>query len=112
MIRKIKKNLISLFMLFSILFSNIAFAWNVPNPKAQPPTGGEDIAKNVTGFMRWIGIIVAVVMVIYVGIKYLTAGAGTKATVKSDLLPMLIGVILIAATVTIVDAVFNMMGGI
>jgi len=75
---------------------------------AQPITGLQDTVTTVVGGIKWIAIVVAVVMVIYVGIKYLTAGAGTKADVKSNLLPMLVGAILVASAGVIVDAVFQM----
>jgi len=75
---------------------------------AKPIEGLKTTVGTIVGSIKWIAIVVAVVMVIYVGIKYLTAGAGTKADVKSNLLPMLVGAILVASAGVIVDAVFGM----
>ena len=91
--------------IMSLLFaSSISFAEEVP---PLPIEGLIPMVRAVIGAVKWIGIVVAVIMVIYVGIKYLTAGAGTKADVKSNLLPMLIGAILIASAGTLVDAIFG-----
>ena len=55
-----------------------------------PPTGNgmesitEGIGK-VLGAAQWIGLIVGIGMIIYIGVKYLTAGAGKKAPGQAGL---------------------------
>ena len=63
--------------------------------------------STVLGIIQTIGYVVAIVMVMYVGIKYLTAGATKKAEVKETLVPILVGAILIVAAVTIVNWLFG-----
>ena len=63
--------------------------------------------STVLGIVQTIGYVVAIVMVMYVGIRYLTAGASKKAEVKETLIPILVGAILIVAAVTIVNWLFG-----
>ena len=70
--------------------------------------GLNTVAGTILGAMKFIGYVVAVVMMIYIGIKYLTAGAGKKAEVKDTLVPMLIGALLIIFGMTIVDWVWKL----
>ena len=46
-------------------------------------------------------------MTVYIGIKYLTAGAGTKASVKSDMIPLLIGALIVATASTLTQFAFD-----
>ena len=71
---------------------------------------GTPIAQ-VLGVIQVIGFIVAIAMVIYIGIKYLTAGAGSKAEVKSTMVPMLIGAALVGLAPTLVNWIFGIFAG-
>lgn len=114
-----KKKILSLLLAFVMCMMpfGVAFAsggaTNVPDITITPPTGGgatglSGIAGKIIGAMQFIGYVVAVIMIIYVGIKYLTAGAGEKANVKSTLVPMLGGALLIIFGMTIVNWVWGM----
>lgn len=77
-----------------------------------PSFGGDlgsmaDPVAQVLGVIQVVGFIVAIAMVIYVGIKYLTAGAGSKAEVKSTMVPMLIGAALVGLAPTLVNWIFG-----
>ena len=77
----------------------------------QPSGIFEDKVKTGLGIATWIGLIVGVVMVIWVGGKYLMAGAGEKAKAKETLVPMLIGAILIALAPMIINTIYTTMTG-
>lgn len=64
----------------------------------------------ILGVIRYIGIIVAVAMVMYVGIKYLTSGAGKKAEAKETMVPVLIGAALLALAPSVVIWILQAMG--
>ena len=71
---------------------------------------GTDIVgkiNNALGIAQLIGFVVAIVMIIWVGIKYLTSGAGKKAEAKDTLIPIVIGAGLVALAPTIAKALFN-----
>lgn len=63
--------------------------------------------QSVLGVIQVIGFVVAIVMVMYVGIKYLAAGAGQKAEVKSTMVPMLIGAAMVGLAPTLVKWIFG-----
>lgn len=63
--------------------------------------------QNVLGVIQVVGFVVAIVMVMYVGIKYLTAGAGQKAEVKSTMVPMLVGAAMVGLAPTLVKWIFE-----
>ena len=78
----------------------------------QAPTVGEmtSAVQKILGVAQWIGFIVGVAMIIWVGVKYLTAGAGQKAEVKSTMIPILVGAFLVALAPTIANWLFTMFG--
>lgn len=66
------------------------------------------VVGTILGAMKFVGYVVAIVMIIYVGIKYLTAGAGEKAKIKDTLVPMLAGALLIIFGMTLVDWIWGL----
>ena len=63
--------------------------------------------NSALGIAQLIGFVVAIVMIIWVGVKYLTSGAGKKAEAKSTLIPIVVGAALVALAPTIAKALFN-----
>lgn len=114
-----KKRLISLFLAFVMCLAPFSVALaggadaNKPtlNPGAANLGGMEGVVNSILGVIKGIGYVVAVIMVMYVGIKYLTAGAGKKAEVKDTLIPILIGAILLLGAITLVDWIWGAVGG-
>lgn len=78
-----------------------------PDGTVTVDTDVSNAVGNVLGLVRWIGFIVAIVMVMYVGIKYLTAGAGQKAEVKSTMVPMLVGAAMVGLAPTLVSWIWG-----
>ena len=72
------------------------------------PEGLSGSVSTILGVMQWIGFVVGIGMVIYIGVKYLTAGAGGKAEVKSTMVPWLVGAACVALAPTIASAIFSM----
>ena len=58
--------------------------------------------------MQTVGIVVAVVILLILGIKYMIGSAEEKAEYKKTMIPYLVGAILIFASTTIVNVVYNM----
>jgi len=82
--------------------------WSNIQPTGQGDLGGmENTAMKVMGTVQTIGFVVAVIMIMWVGIKYLTAGAGEKAKVKDTMIPILVGAIMIVAATTIAGWLFG-----
>ena len=113
-----KKKVFSLIWTVAILmaFAPVCLAtWGGEiNPTPGTPAGASGMTNTINtvlGAIQWIGFIVAIAMLIYVGIKYLTSGAGKKAEAKETLIPMLIGAVLVVLAPTIAKAVFNTIQG-
>lgn len=67
-------------------------------------------AVTIIGTIKWVGYLVGIGMFIWVGIKYLLAGAGEKAKAKETLIPLLAGAILITTGTAITATVFSIFG--
>ncbi len=94
----------------ALLLNSSVFAVDLPsvNVKYTEPTPEVKTAtESVLGVVRWAGFIVAIAMIIWIGIKYLTAGAGQKAEVKSTMVPLLVGAALVALAPVIATWIFT-----
>ena len=63
------------------------------------------IINSVIGFIQITGTGISVIMVSVLGIKYLLASPGDKADVKKQIAPMVIGAILLFASVNIIQII-------
>ena len=59
-----------------------------------------------------MGVIVAVVIILIIGIKYMVGSAEEKAEYKKTMIPYIVGAVLIFAGATIVNAVYNIITGL
>ncbi len=99
-------------IIFALLFclSSISLAV-IPEPGEAKVGEIEDTAGTILGIIQWVGLVIAVAMVLYVGIKYLTSTAGKKAEAKETMVPILIGAALLALAPTVVRWIFDAVGG-
>ncbi len=88
------------------VFASITETINV-DENALTGTKASDIASKVLGALKWIGIAVAVGMLIFLGIKYVTASPDGKADLKKQLGVYALGLLLIVAATTIVGILEN-----
>lgn len=107
-----KKLIFSIIMVIALL-SSMCFADQFDPITVTPtaPTGNvSNAVGTILGVAQWIGFIVGIAMIIWCGVKYLTAGAGTKAEVKSTMIPILVGAFLVALAPTLAAWLFNTFG--
>ena len=71
-------------------------------------TGINTVGANIVSIVTTIGIIVAVVVLLVLGIKYMMGSAAEKAEYKKTMIPYLIGAVLIFGTSAIAKAVIAM----
>lgn len=71
-------------------------------------SGLDDTAETILGTMQWIGYFIAILMLIWAGIRFTTSSAAEKVKAKETLWPMVIGAILIAGASTIAYFIFNL----
>lgn len=77
--------------------------------EAKPPTGNEiqDVGGRILGVLQTVGVILAVIILVVLGIKYMMGSAEEKAEYKKTLLPYIIGAAFVFAASTIATIVFN-----
>ena len=80
---------------------------DMANGSGNKPTKVLDLGKTIVSIMQTVGIVVAVVVLLILGIKYMIGSAEEKAEYKKTMIPYLVGAILIFASTTIVNVVYN-----
>jgi type IV secretory pathway VirB2 component (pilin) len=71
-------------------------------------SGIDTLGKNIVATVRIIGTLVAVVILLILGIKYMIGSAEEKADYKKSMIPYLVGAICVFAATTLADIVYNM----
>ena len=80
---------------------------NMANGTGNKPQEVLDLGKTIVTIMQTVGIVVAVVVLLILGIKYMMGSAEEKAEYKKTMIPYLVGAVLIFASTTIVNVVYN-----
>ena len=78
-----------------------------PNPDATGTTEVKEFGENIMGVLQVVGVVIAVVILIILGIKYMMGSASEKAEYKKTMIPYLVGAILIFAATTIANVVYQ-----
>lgn len=71
-------------------------------------TGLQSFGQTIVATVQTVGVIVAVVILLVLGIKYMMGSAEEKADYKKSMIPYIVGAILIFASTTIVNIVYNL----
>ena len=66
------------------------------------------VAGNIVNIITWVGIIVAIIVLLVLGIKYMMGSAAEKAEYKKTMIPYLVGAVLIFGASAIAQAVVKM----
>lgn len=64
--------------------------------------------SQIIGVVRTVGVLVAVVILLVLGIKYMMGSAEEKADYKKSMIPYLVGAVLIFAASTIAGIIYDM----
>ncbi len=78
-------------------------------------TGQTEIAtlgKNIVGVIQTVGIVVAVIILLVLGIQYMMGSAEQKADYKKSMIPYLVGAIILFAATTVTNIVYNLAIGL
>lgn len=70
------------------------------------------LGSNIVAIIQTVGVVVAVVILLILGIKYMMGSAEEKADYKKSMIPYIVGAILIFASTTIVNIVWNFAKGL
>lgn len=100
--------IISVMMLVSMITPVFAI---VPNDiQAEETNTGaiQSYAGKILGVVQAIGVAVAVIIVVVIGVKYLMGSAEEKAEYKKTMIPYIVGAALVAGGPTIANAIYTM----
>lgn len=89
-----------------------AIIGNMFNQKGTNTTQIQEVGGNIVNIITTIGIIVAVIVLLILGIKYMMGSASEKAEYKKTMIPYLVGAVLIFGASAIAKAVVAMTNSI
>lgn len=113
--KKTSKIIVALLIILSIVMISVSsFAGSEIKPgsfSAINPTNTTTIVNmggQIIGVVRTVGVLIAVVILLILGIKYMVGSAEEKADYKKSMIPYLVGAVLIFAASTIAGIVYDM----
>ena len=106
--KKIAKILLVMLVIMTIIAAiSPVFATDPSSLQGTGTTDFDNIGKKIIGMVQAIGSIIAVLMLVVLGIKYMMGSAEEKAEYKKTMIPYLIGAVLIFAASQIAGMVYN-----
>ena len=120
--RKTFKMLILSILIILVMLFSMGIISNATNPLDNPgatvdkvlgggttdTTGIETVGANIASVITTVGIVVAVIVLLILGVKYMMGSASEKAEYKKTMIPYLVGAALIFGASTIAKAVIAM----
>ena len=98
-----------LITLSNTVFGMDAVIQNIAKGDTTVQTGKiQELGASIVTIMQTVGIVVAVVILLVLGIKYMMGSAEEKAEYKKTMIPYVVGAILIFASTTIVNIVYQL----
>lgn len=91
-----------------LAFGSDALDWVDPNAGTTDISGVENLMNSIINIVQIVGSGVAVVMLMYLAIKYLTSAPEGKAEIKKTAIPYVIGAVILFAAVNILRAIAEM----
>ena len=118
--KKTSKLIVALLIILTIATISVSsFATSLKPSDLYPGVGpivGQtqiaDFGRNIVGLVQTVGVVVAVIILLVLGIKYMMGSAEEKADYKKSMIPYIVGAILIFASTTIVNIVYNLAIGL
>lgn len=85
------------------------FATTIGGVNIEPKQGMDQkvtgTGNKILGYIQGIGTFIAVGVLMFLGIKYMTASANEKADIKKSIIPYIIGAIILLVAVNIVPII-------
>lgn len=70
------------------------------------------MGKKIVGIIQTVGVVLAVVILMVLGIKYMMGSAEEKADYKKTMIPYIVGAVLIFGASTVANVIYNLATGI
>lgn len=108
---KILTTIATILLIVSMGASIVCAATDIGGVSIDPRTENTgDITKvgnKIMGILQVVGVLIAVIILMVLGIKYMMGSAEEKAEYKKTMIPYIVGAILIFAAATIANAIYN-----
>ncbi len=66
------------------------------------------VGGNIVNIIQVVGIVVAVIVLLVIGIKYMMGSASEKAEYKKTMIPYLVGAVLVFAGTSLVKVIYSL----
>lgn len=108
---------ITLTIIMIFIFSLPIYASGFDPSTYEPPTltGGDKVinmAKPIINAISVIGIVVAVITLLVIGLKYMTGSVAEKADYKKTMIPYIIGVVMLVGITQILKILVNLVSSV
>lgn len=109
-------SIVTIAIMLVTTMSSVAFAANGieiggitinPNTDTNAATKVNTLGANILGVIQTVGTVVAIVVLIVLGIKYMMGSAEEKAEYKKTLVPYVIGAVIVLAASNVVVWIFE-----
>ena len=77
------------------------------NTSATGTTEVQSLGQNIMGVIQVVGVVLAVIILMVIGIKYMMGSAEEKAEYKKTMIPYLVGAILIFAASNLASMIYG-----
>ena len=108
---KILTTIATILLILSMGASIVCAATDIGGVSIDPKTENTgDITKvgnKIMGILQVVGVLIAVIILMVLGVKYMMGSAEEKAEYKKTMIPYIVGAILIFAAATIANAIYN-----
>ena len=112
-------NILLVAMMIVMTFSTVVMATSgKPTPDSiigemDKATGGTDtgiatIGGNIVNMLTTAGIVIAVIVLLILGVKYMMGSASEKAEYKKTMIPYIVGAVLIFAGTSLVRVIYSL----
>lgn len=106
---KMTKIVVALFAIATVLAAvNVVFGISIPTAQSGGVSSINNTVGNVLGIVTFICYAAAVIMLMMLGIKYVTSSPEGKAEVKKSAVIYVIGAVLVFAAGTVLTVIQNM----
>ena len=107
-----KKTLRIITIISTILICLSVFTFSFAATPTDMTPGGDsqevlNVGKRIMGVLNTAGIVIAVLVLMVLGIKYMMGSAEEKAEYKKTFIPYIIGAVLVFAASTLANVVYN-----
>ena len=72
----------------------------------------QSLGQNIMGVIQVVGVVLAVVILMIIGIKYMMGSAEEKAEYKKTMIPYIVGALLIFSASTIANVIYQFATGL